>query len=81
MYKCWNCGTEHEVVASNDDYNRGWNAALQQAIHEIGRIFQYVENPENSGNITTLEDFPDRPVGEWMMFTCDVDDMLLGLMK
>ena len=22
MYKCWNCGTEHESPASNDAHNR-----------------------------------------------------------
>lgn len=81
MHKCWNCGTEHELPASNDAYIRGWNAALQAAIQEITHIFQYVEDPENMGQLATLEDFPDRPVSEWMMFTSDVDDMILGLMK
>ena len=81
MYKCWNCGTEHEDSASNDAYIRGWNAALQQAIHEIVHIFQYVEDPEGVRGIQTLEDNPDRPIHEWMMFTEDVDDMILRLMK
>lgn len=29
MFKCWNCGTEHELPASNDAYLRGWNAAMK----------------------------------------------------
>ena len=24
MYKCWNCGTEHELLASDDAYSRGY---------------------------------------------------------
>lgn len=80
MHKCWNCGTEHEG-SDEASYIRGWNAALQTAIQEITHIFQYVEDPENMGQLTTLEDFPDRPVSEWMMFTSDVDDMILRLMK
>ncbi len=80
MFKCWNCGTEHEG-SDGASYNRGWNAALQEVIHEIGNIFQYVEDPEGERGITTLEDNPDRPIHEWMMFTEDVDDMILRLMK
>ena len=28
MYKCWSCGTEHEDIASNDAYKRGYDAAV-----------------------------------------------------
>ena len=80
MHKCWNCGTEHEG-SDEASYIRGWNAALQAAIQEITHIFQYIEDPYGGQGIRTLEDHPDRPVQEWMMFTVDVDDMILRLMK
>ena len=31
MYKCWNCGTEHEEQASNDAYNRGYKRGYEDA--------------------------------------------------
>lgn len=31
MYKCWNCGTEHEIPASNDAYNRGYSDGYKEA--------------------------------------------------
>lgn len=34
MFKCWNCGTEHESPASNDAYKRGWNAAYENMLKE-----------------------------------------------
>ena len=34
MYKCWNCGTEHELASSNDEFLRGWNAAIKQLYQE-----------------------------------------------
>jgi hypothetical protein len=34
MFKCWNCGTEHELPTSNDAYKRGWNAAYENMMKE-----------------------------------------------
>ena len=28
--KCWNCGTEHELPASNDAFNRGESATIER---------------------------------------------------
>ena len=30
MYKCWNCGTEHELPASDDAFERGQLAVLRR---------------------------------------------------
>lgn len=35
MYKCWNCGTEHEDTASNDAYNRGYRDGYEFAKHTL----------------------------------------------
>lgn len=29
MLKCWNCGIEHESMASNEAYIRGYKAAIE----------------------------------------------------
>ena len=31
MHRCWNCGTEHEDIASNDAYNRGYKRGYEDA--------------------------------------------------
>ena len=30
MYRCWNCGTEHEIPASHDAFKRGESAAIER---------------------------------------------------
>lgn len=39
MYKCWNCGTEHETQTSNDEYSRGYYAALADIIREYEQAY------------------------------------------
>lgn len=31
MHKCWNCGTEHEDIAADAAYNRGYMRGYEEA--------------------------------------------------
>lgn len=31
MHKCWNCGTEHEDIAADAAYNRGYSDGYKEA--------------------------------------------------
>lgn len=52
MFKCWNCGTEHEIMATDVANNRYTQADLDEASDNgfhIGFIMGYAEGQEKSG--------------------------------
>ena len=65
MFKCWNCGTEHEG-SDEASYNRGWNAALQSLMHKMQNL--------------PMHTFDDDPTNT-LVLLFDMDDMILGQMK